>query len=67
MTEEKQPTPLRSYTLEIKQQYVDLSHSGKRECCIVRKYDIAKLLLDRWIGKADNSGFFKEKDNRTPE
>lgn len=23
--------------------------------------------LDKWIAQADDSGFFKEKDNRTPE
>jgi len=24
-------------------------------------------LVDRWINQANNSGSFKEKDNRTPE
>lgn len=64
---EKQPRPRRSYTPEFKQQLVDLYHSGKRKCDIVREYDIAKSLLDKWISQADNSGSFKEKDNRTPE
>ena len=34
---------------------------------IVREYDIANSLLDKWIAQADNSGSFKEKDNRTSE
>ena len=25
------------------------------------------ICLDKWIAQADNSRFFKEKDNRTPE
>lgn len=67
MSEKKQPRPRRSYTSEFKQQLVDLYHSGKRKCDIVREYDIAKSLLDKWISQADNSGSFKEKDNRTPK
>ncbi len=67
MSERKQPRPRRTYTSEFKQQLVDLYRSGKRKCDIVREYDIAKSLLDKWIAQADNSGSFKEKDNRTPE
>lgn len=67
MSERKQPRPRRTYTQEFKQQLVDLYRSGKRKCDIVREYDIAKSLLDKWIAQADNSGSFKEKDNRTPE
>lgn len=67
ISERKQPRPRRTYTLEFKQQLVDLYRSGKRKCDIVREYDIAKSLLDKWIAQADNSGSFKEKDNRTPE
>lgn len=67
MSERKQPRPRRTYTSEFKQQIVDLYRSGKRKCDIVREYDIAKSLLDKWIAQANNSGSFKEKDNRTPE
>lgn len=67
MSERKQPRPRCTYTPEFKQQLVDLYRSGKRKCDIVREYDIAKSLLDKWIAQADNSGSFKEKDNRTPE
>ena len=57
MSERKQPRPRRTYTPEFKQQLVDLYRSGKRKCDIVREYDIAKSLLDKWIAQ----------DNRTPE
>ena len=67
MFEKKQPRPRRTYTPEFKQQLVDLYHAGKRKCDIVREYDIASSLLDKWIAQADNSGSFKEKDTRSPE
>lgn len=67
MSEKIQRRPRRTYTPEFKQQLVDLYRSGKCKCDIVREYDIAKSLLDKWIAQADNSGSFKEKDNRTPE
>lgn len=67
MSEKKHPRPRRTYTPAFKQQLVDLYHSGKRKCDIIREYDIAKSLLDKWIAQAENSGSFKEKDNRTPE
>lgn len=57
----------RTYTSELKQQIVDLYRSGKRKCDIIREYDIAGSLLDKWIALADNSGSFHEKDNRTTE
>lgn len=41
--------------------------SGKRKCDILREYDIASSLLDRWIQQGETTGSFKEKDNRTPE
>ena len=67
MPEKKQPRPRRTYTPEFKQQLVDLYRSGKRKCDIVCEYDIANSLLDKWIAQANNSGSFKEKDNRSPE
>jgi transposase len=67
MSEKKQPRPRRTYTSEFKQQLVDLYRSGKRKCDIVREYDIASSLLDKWIAQAEPSGSFKEKDNRTLE
>lgn len=67
MSEKKQSRTRRTYTSEFKQQLVDLYRSGKRKCDIVREYDIANSLLDKWIAQADNSGFFHDKDNRTPD
>ena len=67
MSEKKQPRTRRTYTSEFKQQLVDLYRSGKRKCDIVREYDIASSLLDKWIAQAEPSGSFKEKDNRTLE
>ncbi len=67
MSEEKKPRTRRTYTPEFKQQLVDLYRSGKRKCDIIREYDISSSMLDRWITQSENSGSFKEKDNRTPE
>ncbi len=64
---EKKPRSRRIYTPEFKQQLVDLHRSGKRKCDIVREYDIAHSLIDKWVAQADNSGSFKERDNRSPE
>ena len=59
--------PRRTYTTEFKQQIIDLYRGGKRKCDIIREYDIASSLLDRWISQAENSGSFKKKDNLTAE
>lgn len=67
MSEEKKPKTRRSFTPEFKQQLVDLYKNGKRKCDIIREYDISSSMLDRWIAQSENSGSFKEKDNRTPE
>lgn len=53
MSKKKQLRPRRSYTPEFK-QLVELYRSSKRKCDIVRKYDIANSLLDKWIAQADN-------------
>ena len=65
MTVKKRPR--RTYTDEFKNQVVQLYKNGKRKCDIIREYDIASSLLDKWIKQADTSGSFKEKDNFTPE
>ena len=67
MSEKKQPRPRRTFNDEFKNQLVQLYRSGKRKSDIVREYDIASSLLDKWIAQAENTGSFKEKDNRTPE
>ena len=57
----------RTFTAEFKEQLVSLHKGGKRKCDILREYDISSSLLDKWISQSENSGSFKEKDNRTPE
>lgn len=65
MTVEKRSR--RTYTDEFKTQIVELYRNGKRKCDIIREYDIAASLLDKWIHQANNSGSFRTKDNLTPE
>ena len=67
MSKIKEPRPRRTFTPELKQQIVDLYRGGKRKCDIIREYDIANSLLNKWIAQADSSGSFKEKDNRSTE
>lgn len=62
MTERRQR---RIYTEEFKEQLVQLYLNGKRKCDIIREYDIASSLLDKWIKQSQTTGSFKEKDNRS--
>ena len=55
----------RTYTDEFKQQLVQLYLNGKRKCDIIREYDIAASLLDKWIKQSQTTGSFKEKENRS--
>jgi len=55
----------RTYTDEFKNQLVQLYLNGKRKCDIIREYDIAASLLDKWIKQSETTGSFKEKDNRS--
>ena len=56
MFQNKEPRLRRTFTPELKQQIVDLYRGGKRKCDIIREYDIASALLDKWIAQAYNSG-----------
>lgn len=56
----------RTYTSEFKSQLVSLYQNGKRKCDIIKEYDISASLLDKWIHQSENTGSFKEKDNRSP-
>ena len=67
MTEAKQRRPRQTYTDEFKNQLVQLYNNGKRKCDILKEYDISSSLLDKWIKQAEETGSFKEKDNRTSE
>lgn len=64
---EKAAPSRRTFTIEIKQQLVDLDRSGKSEHDIIRKYAIASTLLNKWIAQLDNSDSFKWKDNHTEQ
>lgn len=57
----------RTYTVEFKQQIVQLYQNGKRKCDIIREYNLTSSALDKWIKQAETTGSFHEKDNRTPE
>jgi transposase len=57
--------PRRTYTDEFKNQLVQLYLNGKRKCDIIREYEIAASLLDKWIKQSQTTGSFKEKDNRS--
>lgn len=67
MSNYNEPKSRRTFTPEFKYQIVQLYHSGKRKCDILKEYDLAASLLDKWIHQSETSGSFKEKDNRTPE
>ena len=58
----------RTYTDEFKQQIVDLYNTGNySQKQLLDEYDLTESALARWIRQANNSGSFREKDNRTPE
>ena len=46
---------------------MDLHRSGKWKCDIICKYDIVSSLLGKRIVQSNNTGSFKEKDNRMEE
>lgn len=58
----------RTYTEEFKQQIVNLYNTGNyTHAELIREYELTPTALSRWIRQANNSGSFKERDNRTPE
>lgn len=65
MTEIKQKRPRQTYTDEFKKQLIQLYNNGKRKCDLLKEYDISASLLDKWIKQSEETGSFKEKDNRT--
>lgn len=52
---------------EFKQQLVLPYHKGKRKCNICREYDIAALVLNKWIKQSETFGSFHEKDKCSTE
>ena len=67
MAEHKERRERRSYTAEFKQQVVDLYFNGKKRSAILAEYDLSDSLFDKWKRQAENTGSFKEADNRTEE
>ena len=57
----------RTFTTEFKKQVVALYENGKSRQGIVSEYELTASSLDRWIKQFQQSGSFKEKDNRSPE
>ena len=57
----------RTFTTDFKKQVVALYENGKSRQDIVSEYQLTASALDRWITQFQQSGSFKEKDNRSPE
>ena len=57
----------RKFTEEFKRQMVALYENGKPRSEIIRDYELAPSVFDRWIKHIRNSGSSKAKDNRSPE
>ncbi|KYC93625.1 hypothetical protein B4102_3706 [Heyndrickxia sporothermodurans] len=57
----------RTFTTDFKKQVVALYENGKGRQDIVSEYELTASALDRWITQFQQSGSFKEKDNRSPE
>ena len=57
----------RTFTTDFKKQLVALYENGKSRQDIVSEYELTASALDRWITQFQQSGSFKEKDNRSPE
>ena len=57
----------RNITDEFKQQMVQLYNSGKPGSEIVKEYDLTSSALGKWIAYYNETGSFKEQDNRTDE
>ncbi|MEH6944861.1 transposase [Bacillus sp. JJ722] len=57
----------RTFTTDFKKQMVALYENGKSRQDIVREYELTASALDRWITQFQQTGSFKEKDDRRPE
>ena len=57
----------REYTDEFKEQMVKLYQNGKPKADLVREYELTRSTLNRRIQQHQNSGSFREKDNRTEQ
>ena len=59
--------PRRDFTDAFKAQMVQLYLNGKTKADIIREYELTPSSLNRWIKQHQQSGSFKEKDNKSPE
>jgi transposase len=57
----------RTFTIEFKEQIVQLHNSGKPRSEIIKEYDLTPSAFDKWVRQHKTSGSFEEKDNRAPE
>ncbi len=57
----------RSFNEDFKKQVVQLFLNGKPRSEIIKEYDLTASAFNRWVKQFENSGSFKEKDNRTDE
>lgn len=57
----------RTFTDEFKKQVVDLHQAGKPRKEIIEDYDLTPSAFDKWVRQSNQTGSFKEKENRTPE
>ena len=57
----------RTYTNEFKKQIVNLYNNGKKSSEIIKEYDLTPFTFHKWIRYYNNSGSFKEGDNRTED
>ncbi|KQU21544.1 transposase [Bacillus sp. Leaf13] len=57
----------RTFTSEFKKQMIQLYQSGKTRKALIEEYELTPSSLDRWIQQSENTGSFKEKDNRSLE
>ena len=55
----------RNYASTFKKQIVQLYQNGKSKADIAKEYDVHISVIGRWLSQYDNSGSFKEKENRT--
>jgi transposase len=46
---------------------VQLYLNGKRKSDIIREYELTPSALDRWIQQHEDTGSYREKDNRSEE
>ncbi|MDM5451052.1 IS3 family transposase [Peribacillus simplex] len=57
----------RTFSSEFKKQMIQLYQNGKTRKALIEEYELTPSSLNRWIQQGENTGSFKEKDNRSPE